>query len=131
MTSSLGLRYADEAAEYQRFILGKLGDDDPAEVQVGTPSALRELFREAGDRLRTRPAPSEWSVLEVAGHMLDAEVVASARYRWILAEDEPGSSATTRSRGWSGCGTTRTPPTSSGAFRGAPDGQPRAVVTEL
>jgi hypothetical protein len=79
----------DEAAEYQRFILAKLGDDDPAEVQAATPDALRALFREAGGRLGDRPAPSEWSVLETAGHMLDAEVVASARYRWILAQDEP------------------------------------------
>lgn len=79
----------DEAAEYQRFILSKLKDDDPAAVQADTPSALRELLREAGDRLRARPTPSEWSVLETAGHMLDAEVVGSARYRWILAEDEP------------------------------------------
>jgi hypothetical protein len=78
-----------EAAEYQRFILSKLGDDDPAEVQAATPPALRELFRAAGDRLRARPAPSEWSVLEAAGHMLDAEMVATARYRWILAQDEP------------------------------------------
>jgi DinB superfamily len=78
-----------DAGGYQRFILSKLGEDDPAEVQAGTPSVLRELFREAGDRLRARPAPTEWSVLEAAGHMLDAEVVASARYRWILAQDEP------------------------------------------
>jgi hypothetical protein len=78
-----------EAAEYQRFLLAKLGDDDPAEVQGTTPAVLREIFGETGDRLRVRPAPSEWSALETAGHMLDAEVVASARYRWILAEDEP------------------------------------------
>jgi hypothetical protein len=78
-----------EAAEYQRFLLAKLGDDDPAQVQAETPFALRNLFREAGSRLPARPAPSEWSVLETAGHMLDAEVVASARYRWILAQDEP------------------------------------------
>lgn len=79
----------EEAAEYQRFLLAKLGDDDPTEVQAEAPSALRAIFREAGDRLRARPAPSEWSVLEVAGHMLDAEVIASARYRWILSEDRP------------------------------------------
>ena len=79
----------EEPAEYQRFLLAKLGGDDPGDVQAGTPAALRELFRQAGDRLRVRPAPSEWSVLEAAGHMLDAEVVASARYRWILSEDEP------------------------------------------
>ena len=79
----------DDPAEYQRFILSKLGDDDPAEVQAGTPGALREIFRQAGDRIRGRPAPSEWSVLEVAGHILDGEVVATARYRWILAHDQP------------------------------------------
>lgn len=77
------------STEYQRFILSKLGDDDPAEVQAETPSAMRDLLREAGDRVRTRPAPTEWSVLEVLGHMLDSEVVAAARYRWILAEDDP------------------------------------------
>jgi hypothetical protein len=79
----------EEAAEYQRFLLAKLGEDDPAEVQAATPTALRAVFRDAGDRLGTRPAPAEWSVLETAGHMLDAEVIASARYRWILAEEEP------------------------------------------
>lgn len=78
-----------EAKEYQRFILSKLGDDDPAVVQAETPAALRRLFDEAGDRVRTRPAPAEWSVLEIAGHMLDGELVSSARYRWILAQDEP------------------------------------------
>jgi hypothetical protein len=78
-----------EAAEYQRFLLSKLGDDDPAVVQGETTPALRGLFDEAGDRLRTRPAPTEWSVLEVAGHMLDGELVSAARYRWILAQDQP------------------------------------------
>lgn len=78
-----------EAAEYQRFLLSLLGDHDPAVVQAETPATLRQLFDEAGDRIRTRPAADEWSVMEVAGHMLDGEVVASARYRWILAHDEP------------------------------------------
>lgn len=78
-----------DPAEYQRFILSWLGDDDPADVQAATPATLRELFRDAGDRLRARPKPSEWSILEAAGHMLDAEIVTSARYRWILAQDEP------------------------------------------
>ena len=79
----------DDPRGYQRFILSKLGDDDPAEVQAATPAILRGLFSEAWDRLRVRPAEGEWSVLQVAGHMLDGEVVSSARYRWILAHDEP------------------------------------------
>jgi hypothetical protein len=79
----------DDPSGYQRFILEKLGDDDPADVQAATTPALRALFREAGDRLRTPPAAGEWSVLQTAGHMLDGEVVSTARYRWILAHDEP------------------------------------------
>jgi hypothetical protein len=74
---------------YQRHILALLGDDDPVLVQASTPSSLRALIVEAGDDLRTRPEPHEWSVLECAGHILDAEMVSTARYRWVVAEEEP------------------------------------------
>jgi hypothetical protein len=74
---------------YQEFLLAALGDDDPATVQAGTPAALRQVAGEAAMHIRTRPAPGEWSALEVMGHMLDAEVVVSARYRFIVAHDEP------------------------------------------
>jgi hypothetical protein len=76
-------------AEYQRFLLGFLGDDDPAEVQAATSAQIRALVAEAGDALRVRPEPSEWSVLECVGHIADAEMASSGRYRWILAHDEP------------------------------------------
>jgi hypothetical protein len=78
-----------EAAAYQQHLLGLLDDDDPAEVQAATPDTLRGSLAEAGDWLRERPEPSEWSVLECAGHIADAEVVYSGRYRWIIAHDEP------------------------------------------
>ena len=78
-----------EPAAYQRHLLGLLGDDDPAEVQEGALERWRGLLDEAGDRLRHRPVPTEWSVLECLGHALDAEIVVSGRYRWILAHDEP------------------------------------------
>jgi hypothetical protein len=76
-------------AEYQRMLLDLLGADDPAGVQAATPRTLRSLMDEAGPELRTRPEEHEWSVLECIGHIADAEIVASARYRWILAHDEP------------------------------------------
>lgn len=76
-------------ADYQQHLLGLLGDDDPAEVQEATPGRLRELVVEAGDDLSTRPEPKEWSVLECIAHIVDAELVVGARYRWILAHDEP------------------------------------------
>ena len=74
---------------YQQLLLGALGGDDPAEAQATTPGELRAMVAEAGELLRVRPAADEWSVLELIGHIHDAEVVCSARYRWILAHDEP------------------------------------------
>ena len=74
---------------YQQHLLGLLGDDDPAEVQAATPARLRTLLDEAGDDLRAVPEPGEWSVFGCLAHLTDAEVVMSARYRWVLAQDEP------------------------------------------
>jgi hypothetical protein len=77
------------AAAYQRSLLDLLGSDDPAKVQADTPGLIRSLIADAGSRLRTRPAPKEWSVLECIGHIVDGELVSSTRYRWILAQDKP------------------------------------------
>lgn len=78
-----------EPDAYQAMLLGLLGEDDPFIVQSGTPALLRELVANAGPDLRTPPAPGEWSVVELVGHITDAEIVASGRYRWILAHDTP------------------------------------------
>lgn len=78
-----------EPDAYRRSLLAELGDDDPAIAQATTPAVLRALVAEAGERLRVRPEPGEWSVLECIGHIVDGELVASARYRWIVAEDKP------------------------------------------
>ncbi len=78
-----------DPAAYQRSLLALLGDDDPAAVQAATPARIRALVAEAGDALRTRPKPNEWSALECIGHIVDGELVSSTRYRWILAHDEP------------------------------------------
>jgi hypothetical protein len=74
---------------YRSLLLGKLGHRDPAEVQAETPARVRALVRDAGPLLRERPDPNEWSVLELIGHIADAELVVGARYRWILAHDRP------------------------------------------
>lgn len=77
------------AAEYQQLLLTLLGADDPYEVQSRTPAELRRLIGEAGDGFRVRPEPKEWSVFECVAHIVDAEIVYSGRYRWILAHDKP------------------------------------------
>lgn len=78
-----------QAKAYQDSLLAALGDDDPADAQATTPDRIRRLIVEAGGDLRTKPEPEEWSVLECIGHVTDAEIVMSARYRWVLAHDEP------------------------------------------
>jgi hypothetical protein len=50
---------------------------------------LRDLVAEAGDALREPPEPGEWSVNECIAHLVDGELIVAARYRWMIAEDEP------------------------------------------
>jgi DinB family protein len=78
-----------EPDAYQAMLLGLLGYDDPAEVQSGTLASLRLFVAGAGTDLRTPPAAGEWSVIELLGHITDAELVVGGRYRWILAHDKP------------------------------------------
>ena len=78
-----------EPKAYQDHLIGLVGDDDPADVQVDGPRSIRDLLAEAGEAARERPEDGEWSVLECVAHIVDAEIVAAARYRWILAHDQP------------------------------------------
>jgi hypothetical protein len=78
-----------EPKAYQDYLIGLVGDDDPAEVQAATPQRVRSLLADAGEDAGTRPMAEEWSVLECLAHIVDAEIVAAARYRWILAHDGP------------------------------------------
>jgi hypothetical protein len=78
-----------EAKAYQDMLVSLVGEDDPAEIQAATPAAIRALLAEAGADARTQPARGEWSVLGCIAHILDAELVVSGRYRWILAHETP------------------------------------------
>jgi hypothetical protein len=79
----------EDPGGYQRHLLGLLGDDDPAEVQAVAAREFRSLLADAGPLATERPDPEEWSALECLAHLVDAEMVMTARYRWILAHDEP------------------------------------------
>jgi hypothetical protein len=75
--------------EYQALLLSYLEDRDVREVFQQLPEQLRGVIDRAGEHLRTRPAEGEWSVMELVGHLMDAEIVVATRLRWILAQDEP------------------------------------------
>lgn len=74
---------------YQRYLVGLVGDDDPAVVQAATPDAWRTILAADNGTLRAKPAPQEWSAIECLGHAVDAEIVMAGRYRWALVEDRP------------------------------------------
>jgi hypothetical protein len=79
----------DDPKAYQSYLIALLGPDDPASVQERTASTLRALVDRAGPDLRTRPEPTEWSVLQCLAHIVDAEIVMSGRFRFVLAQEEP------------------------------------------
>jgi hypothetical protein len=55
-----------------------------------TPLVLRTLVNGVDDgRLRRRPAPGEWAIIEVVAHLADAEERALSRVRRMLAEEDP------------------------------------------
>ena len=43
----------------------------------------------AGAELDYRPAPDKWSVRQIVNHLADSEIVGVARFRRVIAEDNP------------------------------------------
>jgi len=60
-----------------------------ASLARGPRRIARAVSRARGNRLRRRPAPREWSVVEVLAHLLDGEVALGFRIRKLAAE--PGA----------------------------------------
>lgn len=63
-----------------------------ASLATGPRRIARAVARARGNRLRRRPRPREWSVVEVLAHLLDGEVALGFRIRKLAAE--PGASIT-------------------------------------
>ena len=45
-----------EPKAYQDYLIGLVGDDDPAEAQAAAPARIRALLADAGDDAATRPS---------------------------------------------------------------------------
>ncbi|HEY7703396.1 MAG TPA: DinB family protein [Acidimicrobiia bacterium] len=89
MTTNPSPNPVSQPSAYQQSLLAALGERDPATVQAQTLASMRQLATDAGGLLSTRPEPGEWAVLGCLAHLVDAEIVMSSRYRWVLAEDQP------------------------------------------
>ena len=84
---------ADPVADpqgYLRELLALLGGEDPVTVMASTPVRWQESTSELpAELLFRRPAPAEWSVGELLGHLWDGELAYAFRARAILAQDTP------------------------------------------
>jgi hypothetical protein len=71
--------------EYRKRMLSQLEGHDPLKLQAATPKKLERLLkRVSGPKVRKRPAPAKWSILEIVTHLSDTELVAGYRIRTIL-----------------------------------------------
>jgi uncharacterized damage-inducible protein DinB len=62
---------------------------DPLVLQRETPEVIAMLIEGLpDDRLKRRPAPQKWSIVEIVAHLAEDELVTSWRYRQML--ESPG-----------------------------------------
>jgi hypothetical protein len=80
----------DRPGEYALRLLNRLGDRDPVSVLDATPASLRSAFDGLDDDAIRRPeAEGKWSMIDVAHHLADGEMVVGVRIRMIVAHDRP------------------------------------------
>jgi hypothetical protein len=78
------------AAAYTQSLLDKLGERKALEVLAESPSDVRSLLESVDDAALRRPErEGKWSMLQVAQHLADVELVVGFRYRMPVAEDNP------------------------------------------
>jgi hypothetical protein len=76
---------AETAQQYIQRMLSNVKGQDPLRVQSSTAKRLERLVKAVPtSKLRKRPAPDKWSVVEIVAHLADTEIVGSWRIRAIL-----------------------------------------------
>jgi DinB superfamily len=71
--------------EYIKRITSYVEGGQPLRVQAVTARKLERLIRGVSlSKLRKRPAPDKWSVVEILAHLADTEIVGGFRIRMIL-----------------------------------------------
>jgi hypothetical protein len=80
----------DTPGEYALGLLNRLGDRDLIASLEATPAALRKVFDGLDDAtIRCPEAAGKWSMIEVANHLADSDMVVGVRIRMIVAQDRP------------------------------------------
>jgi hypothetical protein len=81
---------ADTPGAYARDLLDRLGDRDPLAIMDQSPDSVRALFEGLDDATIRRPeGDGKWSMIEVAHHLADSDMVVGVRIRMIVAQERP------------------------------------------
>ena len=89
LTSELSIP-VDAPGEYARGLLDHLGERAPLSVMEASIADLGAMFDGLDDATIRRPeAPGKWSMIEVAHHLADSDMVVGVRIRMIVAQDRP------------------------------------------
>ena len=69
------------AARFATYVEGR----DPLTMQREAPRTIAALIDDVpAEKLKTRPAPDRWSVVEIIAHMAEDELSSSWRYRQMI-----------------------------------------------
>jgi hypothetical protein len=80
----------DTPGDYAQGLLDRLGDRDPLSVMESSLADLGAIFAGVDDATIRKPEkPGKWSMIEVAHHLADSDMVAGVRLRMIVAQERP------------------------------------------
>src|ERR1700726_5095457 len=76
---------SETAQQYSQRILSHAEGLDPLKSQSAAAKKLERLVKGVpASKLRKRPAPDKWSIVEILAHLADTEIVGGYRTRMIL-----------------------------------------------
>ena len=79
-----------EPAKYKKALLDLAADINPLDTLAKTINAWRDVTQHLdAKQLHAAPAPGEWSVAQITGHLFDVDLVFGFRARLILTQDNP------------------------------------------
>ena len=72
----------ETADQYRHRMFSYVGGTDPLKLLAAAPGKLAKLLKAvSAARVRKRPAPGKWSILEIVSHVADTELVGGYRAR--------------------------------------------------
>jgi hypothetical protein len=78
----------ETAPEYQARFASYVAGKDPLAMQRAAPTTIAELLSGVPSSLvHRRPAPENWSIVEIVAHLAEDELTSSWRYRQMLEHD--------------------------------------------